>query len=319
MNLLELTIIGSLFKRAFYLPKTSEVKIKMHIYYVAGVPYSDDLYHSGTKGMKWGRRLYQYEDGTLTPLGKLHYAALRGAKVTGKAIGTATKKVAKYEVEKFKRNHPWMMSNSELDETLKRAKTIEAISASRQAARGRTFKGKLGNAGWTLVDKFAGTMGDNLGKKLGEGAAQKILQGSDKREAEKIRGEIELENAKKGQREEMFKIRKANDRLDKEEREYNRSKREEQRKERGAKSGKTKASNRSSSSDSKQKKKTVSATASVKKGKAYISGDSGIKTTATSLSKAGSSARATEGSKWVKKTLASYTSRDYNFYDQYFR
>lgn len=265
----------------------------MHIYYVAGVPYSDDLYHSGTKGMKWGRRLYQYEDGTLTPLGKVHYAALRGAKVTGKAIGTATKKVAKYEVEKFKRNHPWMMSNSELDETLKKAKTIEAISASRQAARGRTFKGKLGDAGWTLVNKFAGTMGDNLGKKLGEGAAQKILQGSDKREAEKIRGEIELENAKKGQREEMFKIRKANDRLDKEEREYNKSIREERRKEREKKA------------------------ASREKGKSYVSENGEVKNGKTSSSKAAKSSKASKGKEWTKKSNVLESDYEFDSYDDY--
>ena len=31
------------------------------------------LCHSGTRGMKWGRRLYQYKDGSLTPLGRIHY------------------------------------------------------------------------------------------------------------------------------------------------------------------------------------------------------------------------------------------------------
>ena len=258
----------------------------MHIYYIAGIPYSDDLYHSGVKGQKWGLRRYQYEDGTLTPLGKIHYGAQktgqavsRAVKATGKAVGRAGKAVVKYEVDKFKRNHPWMMSNSELDETLKRAKTIEAISASRQAARGRTFKGKLGDAGWTLVNKFAGTMGDNLGKKLGEGAAQKILQGSDKREAEKIRGEIELETAKKGQREEKLKIRKANDRLDKEEREYNKSIREERRKEREKKA------------------------ASREKGKSHVnSSKNKAKNAKTSAAKAASSAKASKGEKWTKKS-----------------
>lgn len=34
---------------------------------------SDELYHSGRKGQKWGQRLYQYKDGSLTPLGKLRY------------------------------------------------------------------------------------------------------------------------------------------------------------------------------------------------------------------------------------------------------
>lgn len=35
--------------------------------------YRLELYHHGTKGMKWGRRLYQHKDGSLTALGRLRY------------------------------------------------------------------------------------------------------------------------------------------------------------------------------------------------------------------------------------------------------
>ena len=38
------------------------------------MPYSSELYHHGVKGMKWGVRRYQNEDGTLTAKGKQHSA-----------------------------------------------------------------------------------------------------------------------------------------------------------------------------------------------------------------------------------------------------
>ena len=34
---------------------------------------SDELYHHGIKGQKWGRRRFQNEDGSLTPAGKERY------------------------------------------------------------------------------------------------------------------------------------------------------------------------------------------------------------------------------------------------------
>lgn len=37
------------------------------------IKYSDELYHHGIKGQKWGIRRYQNSDGTLTSEGKKHY------------------------------------------------------------------------------------------------------------------------------------------------------------------------------------------------------------------------------------------------------
>lgn len=45
----------------------------MNIFYVAGIPYSDELYHHGIKGQKWGIRRFQNKDGTLTEAGLARY------------------------------------------------------------------------------------------------------------------------------------------------------------------------------------------------------------------------------------------------------
>lgn len=45
----------------------------MNIYYVAGIPYSTELYHHGIKGQKWGIRRWQNEDGSLTQAGIARY------------------------------------------------------------------------------------------------------------------------------------------------------------------------------------------------------------------------------------------------------
>ena len=47
--------------------------ILMNAYYVAGIPYSDELFHFGIKGQRWGIRRYQNPDGTLTAAGKARY------------------------------------------------------------------------------------------------------------------------------------------------------------------------------------------------------------------------------------------------------
>ena len=43
------------------------------MYYYATPPSTDEIYHHGIKGMRWGVRRYQNEDGSLTPRGLRRY------------------------------------------------------------------------------------------------------------------------------------------------------------------------------------------------------------------------------------------------------
>lgn len=52
-------------------------------------PYDMELYHSGIIGMKHGRRRYQNKDGSLTPLGRIHYGVGQ-ARTVASRVGEET-------------------------------------------------------------------------------------------------------------------------------------------------------------------------------------------------------------------------------------
>lgn len=98
--------------------------------------YDDALAHYGTEGMEWGKRRYQYEDGSLTPLGRIHYGI--GKRREKKAIRKARKIEKKEEkradkVEKLARaadvdtilKNSKLFTKEELEDALGRAKLRE--------------------------------------------------------------------------------------------------------------------------------------------------------------------------------------------------
>lgn len=89
--------------------------------------YTSELYHHGTKGMKWGRRLYQNKDGSLTALGKKRRASLEGkiSKLEAKNNKLGGKKESDETSEAPKQKTASEMTNKELQEHTTRM-TLEA-------------------------------------------------------------------------------------------------------------------------------------------------------------------------------------------------
>lgn len=61
----------------------------------------DELYHFGVKGMKWGVRRYQNEDGSLTSLGKKRDRMLSDRKTAKKHSTTSNIVNAEYSRREF--------------------------------------------------------------------------------------------------------------------------------------------------------------------------------------------------------------------------
>ena len=127
---------------------------------------NNELYHYGKKGQKWGERLYQNKDGSLTPLGRLRYQKnvnriasqrkknlekARAAKVEKKKVEEERKK--QIEAGKIPAKK---MTNDELMARIDRLNLekmyIEAVRNNRSYDRGKRFIDKFADS---TIDKVA--------------------------------------------------------------------------------------------------------------------------------------------------------------------
>ena len=165
--------------------------------------YSDELYHHGIKGQRWGIRRYQNKDGTLTPAGKKRAAKLESEyeKVTGKKMGDTSQTGSKKSMQE--------MTDAEL-----KARTDRMIAEKNYLEAEKNLKAVTPehvSLGKKLVKEYGPTViktvWNDIGKKYVENKLG--IDGPKMTESQKLKQKAEdLENAKKiANAEDFFKKR----------------------------------------------------------------------------------------------------------------
>ena len=149
---------------------------------------SDELYHHGIKNMKWGQRLYQYKDGSLTPLGKLRYGKKDISKKSSNDNASDTKSIKTTKLTKKKIKD---MSNEEIQARIDRLNLEKELAKTMKDVNSQTTsKGKAIVA--DILEKSAKNIGTQLVTYVMGKGVNKALAKAFK--------ETEIVNPKKGQK-----------------------------------------------------------------------------------------------------------------------
>lgn len=95
-------------------------------YYLTDLLSQDELMHYGIKGQKWGRRRFQYEDGSLTPAGKERYDD----------DGPSERKKKEYKIPEKKSVHRMKLEDKYIEKGMS---TKEAEQAAARRIRGEQY------------------------------------------------------------------------------------------------------------------------------------------------------------------------------------
>lgn len=149
---------------------------------------TNELYHHGIKGQKWGVRRYQNLDRSLTPAGKERYGRGTGEKIksavttvgrtvgnagkaVGRGIGNASKTVGSKISESYKKRHPEKMTDAELKayaSRLQMEKQVKQLKEELTPKKQHKIRTRIAGIMDKGIDKITNRAWDELANKIFE-------------------------------------------------------------------------------------------------------------------------------------------------------
>lgn len=202
----------------------------MNDMYSSGLPYSDEIYHHGIPGQKWGVRRFQNPDGSLTSEGRKRYSKGGGerttkvqktgshksgkdfvkgaAAVSVKAASRLGEGVARGVKTKLAEKMPFMLNDEELEkyrDRLRRENTYRSEMANRRELKRRAQGDQFAKK---LIQDVASTSLKTIANKATNKLADELLKTATDRQKEQL--ELEAKELKNEQEREKASRAKLN-------------------------------------------------------------------------------------------------------------